>query len=88
MGCKEGLLPDSYLGLPLAANFKQKKVWFELVDKFESSLAHWKKRYLTKAERLVLVKSTHATLPVYMFSIFMAPCSIIDDLERIIRNFL
>lgn len=26
LGCKEGSLPDKYLGLPLVASFKQKKV--------------------------------------------------------------
>lgn len=38
---KEGSLPDKYLGLPLAPGFKQKSVWQDLIDKFDSRLAHW-----------------------------------------------
>lgn len=44
--------------------------------------------YLTKAGSLVLKKSTLASLPMYMLSIFVASSSIMDELERIIQNFL
>lgn len=86
--CCEGKFPDSYLGLPLGAKFKCTAVWTELLEKFRKRLALWKKRFLTKAGRLILIKTTLAALPVFFLSLFVVPCSVADTMERIIRNFL
>lgn len=86
--CTPGLLPDFYLGLPLASGFKKRESWSGLVENFRSKLAIWKRRYLTKAGRLVLVNSTLATLPIFMMSLFVMPISVGEELERIMRNFL
>lgn len=82
-GCRLGVLPDVYLGLPLAANFKQKLIQHPLVEIFENRLAQWKRRYLTKAGRVVLIKSTLASLPIYMLSLFVVPMCTVEVLEKI-----
>lgn len=86
--CKQGSLPDTYLGLPLGAKFKCVAVWDRLVDRIRKRLGLWKRRYLSKGGRLVLIKSTLLCLPVYMFSCRLAPVSIIDAIEKIVRLFL
>lgn len=48
----------------------------------------WKKRFLTKAGRLVHIKSTLIALPVFLLSALVLPVSVEDELERIMRNFL
>lgn len=83
-----GLLPNFYLGLPLASGFKKKESWVGLIEKLRSKLAMWKRRYLTKAGRLVLINSTPASLPIAMLSLFVMPISVGEELERITRNFL
>lgn len=45
-------------------------------------------RYLTKVRHLVLLKSTLATLLVFMFSLLVVPSLIINKLENFMRNFL
>lgn len=85
---KEGKLPDTYLGLPLGLNFKSKPVWQGLIEKFQSRLANWKRRYLTKAGPLVLIKSTLATFPIFMLSLLVLPASVEEELESIMREFL
>lgn len=57
-GCNEDTLPTSYLGLPLAAGNKAKEMWRPLIDRFRKRLAIWKRKYLTKGGRLVLIRST------------------------------
>ena len=86
--CKRGTLPDVYLGAPLGASFKNKDAWGPLIANLRERLAAWKKRYITKAGRLVLVKSTLASIPIYLLSLFVIPCSIREEIEQIARNFL
>lgn len=46
------------------------------------------KHYLTKACRLILLKSTPASLLVLMLSLFVIPCFIVEYLKRILKNCL
>ena len=38
LGCKLGLLPMRYLGLPLGAKFKEKSIWNPIMEKVEKRL--------------------------------------------------
>ncbi|RVW23854.1 hypothetical protein CK203_094433 [Vitis vinifera] len=67
-GCKVGRFPTSYLGLPLRAPHRSIGVWDVTEERFKSKLAAWKKQYLSKAGRLVLIKSTLSSLPIYFMS--------------------
>ena len=40
------------------------------------------------AGKLVLIKSTLSTLPVYQSSLLLAPKSILDQLSKLLRDFL
>ncbi|KAL5728306.1 hypothetical protein ACHQM5_001405 [Ranunculus cassubicifolius] len=86
--CDHRRLPGIYLGLPLGAKFKDGRVWENMVEKFRKRLAMWKRVYLSKGGRLVLVKSTLLSLPVYMLSLFVLPSSVAKELEKIVRCFL
>ena len=55
-GCKVGKLPTSYLGLLLGALHKFCSVWDAIEERFKRKLAAWKKEYLSKGERLLLIK--------------------------------
>lgn len=76
------------MGILLASNFKDKQAWQGLINRFSIYLAHWKKHYLRKAGPLTLIKLTLATLPVYMVALFVAPCSVVNEREMIMRKFL
>lgn len=72
----------------MKAKYKTKQMWHDLVDRFRKRLGIWKRKYLTKGGRLVLIHSTLASLPVYLMSIFPIPVSITDMIESIICRFL
>ncbi|XP_071704484.1 uncharacterized protein [Rutidosis leptorrhynchoides] len=61
--------------------------WKPVIDKFNSKLANWKARSISYGGRLTLVKSVLSSLPLYYFSLFRAPLSVIKNLESIRRNF-
>ena len=86
--CRIGVLPLTYLGLPLGASFKAFLVWNPILEKIEKRLAGWKKLYLSKGGRLTLLKSTIASLPTYYLSLFTIPKHEAARIEKLQRNFL
>ena len=88
LGCKTTTLPMKYLGLPLGENFKLKAIWTLIVEKMECRLAGWKRMYLSRGGRLILIKSTLSNFPTYFLSLFLIPAEVAKRIEKIQRNFL
>lgn len=63
-------------------------LWALAIQKFECRLASWKGRYLSKGGKITLLKTALSNFPVYFLSLFSPPKAIVDQLERIQRNFL
>jgi hypothetical protein len=88
LGCRVSSLPLKYLGLPLGAPFKAKSCWDEVVGKIERWLASWKRLYLSKGDRVTLIKSTLSNLPTYFFPLFPISSSVASCIEKLHRDFL
>lgn len=83
------LFPANYLGMPLGAKSNSKSKWDKVVEICKSRLSTWKRGVLSKGGRLTLIiKSVLLSLPVYYFSLFVAPISVVKQIESTIRNFL
>ncbi|GJZ05566.1 putative RNA-directed DNA polymerase, eukaryota, reverse transcriptase zinc-binding domain protein [Tanacetum coccineum] len=87
IGCQHSQLPFIYFGLPVGANMSRCTHWSPLVERFRNRLSNWKCRTLSYGGRLTLIKSVLGSLRVYFFSTFKAPITIINNLERIRKNF-
>ncbi|GJT83472.1 hypothetical protein Tco_1057814 [Tanacetum coccineum] len=61
--------------------------WNEVINRFRERLSSWKAKSLSIGGRLTLVKSVLGSLPLYYFSLFKAPASIIKTLESIRSRF-
>ena len=88
LGCGVGSLPTTYLGLPLRPPHKLVGVWDSIEDRFQKRLASWKRQYISKGERLTLIKSTLSSLFIYFFSLFGMPKVVCTKLEKIQRDYL
>ncbi|KAJ0466748.1 putative RNA-directed DNA polymerase [Helianthus annuus] len=88
VGCKADMLPFKYLGLTVGANMNKINSWKPVYDVFEARLSKWKADSPSIGGRLVLIKSVLESLPNYFFSLYKAPCKVIQDLEGMIRRFL
>ena len=86
--CRVGRLPMKYLEMPLGTSFKSAAIWNPILEKMEKKLFGWKRLYLSKGGRLMLIKSTLSSLPTYFLSLFTIPKAMAARLESIQRNFL
>ncbi|KAL4626758.1 hypothetical protein ACB092_05G120500 [Castanea dentata] len=86
--CRVGKLPMKYLGMPLGSSFKSPLIWNPILEKMEKRLSGWKRLYLSKGGRLMLIKSTLSCLPTYFLSLFTIPKAVAARLENVQRKFL
>ena len=80
--CRVGSLPMKYLGMPLGTSFKTISIWNPILEKIEMKLSRWKRLYLSKGSRLMLLKSTLSSLPTYFLSLFTIPKVVAARLEN------
>ena len=88
LGCRVGSLPTVYLGLPLGAYHKSPSMWDGVEERMRRRLALWKRQYISKGERITLIKSTLASMPIYQLSLFQMPKIVAKRLEKLQRDFL
>lgn len=69
------------LGLPLEGNARAISFWDTPIEKIRKRLASWKKRFFSKAGRLMLIRLMLSETPIYYLSLFCA-------LEKLMRDFL
>nr|GEW96461.1 putative RNA-directed DNA polymerase, eukaryota, reverse transcriptase zinc-binding domain protein [Tanacetum cinerariifolium] len=79
--CSIGEFPFTYFGFLIGENMRRKNAWNPVVEKFKKRLADWKT--MSFGGRLTLVRSVLGSLPLYYFSMFHVPLSVIKCLERI-----
>ena len=65
LGCSISSLPIKYLGIPLGANPRSVETWRPVIDKIKKKLCGWKRKILSRAGRLTLIKSVINNLPIY-----------------------
>ncbi|KAK3220388.1 hypothetical protein Dsin_014358 [Dipteronia sinensis] len=85
--CKTASLSIMFLGLPLGGNPKSIRLWEPMLEKVRARLAPWKLRFISKAGRLVLIKSLLANLPTYFLSVFKIPKAVAMAIEKMQRDF-
>ena len=55
LGCLVGSLPSSYLGFPLVASYKSMVAWDCMEKRLHKRLSMWKKQYISKGGRIILI---------------------------------
>ncbi|XP_050222822.1 uncharacterized protein LOC126672915 [Mercurialis annua] len=88
LNIKRGSLPFNYLGVPLFAGAPRKIYLQSIADKVTNKFAGWKGSALSMAGRVTLVNSVILSSLLHSFSIYKWPTSLIEHLEKCIRNFI
>ena len=87
-GYKAGVLPSTYLGLPLGAPHKFVAVWDGVEERLRKKLAMWKRQFISKGGRITLIQSTLYSMPIYFMSLLCIPRVVRLRFEQIQRDFL
>jgi hypothetical protein len=88
LSCRADSIPFKFLGIPVGANPRRQATWKPIVETMQGRLSSWTSRHLSYGGRITLINLVLSSLPLYFFSFFKAPKSIIQQLARIQRNFL
>ena len=86
--CEIGELPIKYLGIPLGGNPRKIDFWDPVLTKIAKRLDGWKKAFLSSGGRLTLIHFVLDSIPIYYLSLFKSPISVINSMEKIMRDFL
>lgn len=78
----------AFLSLALGASPTRKKSWKPVIDKIKLRLIGWKRRFLSFAGRLTLIKFVMSNLPVYYLSLFRVPEGVAKEIGRLQESFL
>lgn len=76
-----------YLGLPNILGRKKSVILGYLKDRLQSRVQGWDKKYLSKSEKEILLKTVAQALPNYAMSVFLLPSELCRDMEKIMCRF-
>jgi hypothetical protein len=85
-GCPVGAFPIKYLGIPLHYTKLSREDPQPLVDKIIKRIAGWRGKLLSRAGRIILIKTCLAGIPVYLLSFFKFPRWAIDMINSHMAN--
>lgn len=88
LNCKVESIPFKYLGVPVGANPRRTSTWKPVLENISMRLSSWKSRSLSLGGRIVLINSVLSSIPVYFFSIYKAPVSVIKAISELQKQFL
>lgn len=88
LGFSSASLPSKYLGAPLMASALKHTSWIQLLEKLEARLLLWTNRALNMASQAVLIKAVLNSMPLYLFSILVAPKWVLKEIKNLQHNFL
>jgi hypothetical protein len=82
------VVPFKFLNISVGANPRRSATWKPVMDAMSKRLNSWSSRQLSYGGRLTLINSVLASLALYYFSFYKAPCCVLNHLVKLQRNFL
>lgn len=86
--CKVGSVPFKFLGVLVGENPRRLATWQPIIDSMKARISSWKSRQLSIGGRVTLINSVLAALPLYLFSFYMAPKKVVEEITKLQRRFL
>lgn len=88
LGCSLTTLPMNYLGMPLTVQRPNRQCFYPLIEKIEKRLEGWKGKLISRGGRLQLINLVMSSIPVYFMACFRLPKWVINQIDKIRRDFL
>jgi hypothetical protein len=87
LSCQSDVAPFKFLGISVGANPRRRETWKPVVEAMTKRLTSWNIRHLSFGHRITLINSVLASLPLYFFSFFKAPCCVIKKFRETSAKF-
>ena len=78
---------EKYLGLPMPNGKSKVGTFKELQEKITKRVLGWKKKFISKAGREILIKTVTQAIPTYSMSLFKLPKSICDNINFLVARY-
>ena len=78
----------NYLGFPIIHQGRSSSAYNFVINKVQSKLAGWRAKLLSRAGRMVLIKSAAAPMTEYYMQCQALPIKVCDQVDKLIRDFL
>lgn len=79
--------PVKYLGMPMTVERRKIATFQFLLGKIEQKLQTWGNKPISKAGKVVLLKTAAQTIPNFWMSLFLIPKKIVDKIEKMMNAF-
>ena len=76
-----------YLGIPLGGNLLREDFWEPELNKVAKRLDGWKRAFLSRGGRLILIELVLSAIPIYYFSLFHVPRNVVCLMEIFLSVF-
>lgn len=87
LGCQIGEGDLNYLGTTIGVSTRSIKFWDPLLSKVKNKLVSWKCDNVSMAGKLVLLRSSVDSLPLYWLNLHKLPSTVTSKLEAFWRQF-
>lgn len=87
LGCQLGVIPFTYLGLPLGTTRPSVQEFMPIITRMEKHLMGIS-RHLTYAGRLILVNSVHSVIPTFYMCSLKLPIEVLDQVDNMRKHVL
>lgn len=77
-----------YLGIPIKHPGTSSHDFNFILDRLKVKLAGWKASLLSMASRSILIQSSLSTIPAYVMQCVPLPVKVLDNIDKINRDFL
>ena len=77
-----------HLGITISKRSSNSQSWNFIIQKIKKKLQAWGARWLNLAGKSTLIKSILSSYPIFLFTIFLAPKSIQNDISKELRKFM
>jgi hypothetical protein len=85
-GCDIGLMPFTYLRIPMTHHKLRNSEWQNVIASFEKKLSDWKGKFLFSGGQLVLINLVLSNLPIFMMSFFGRPVGVLKKLDSFLQE--
>jgi hypothetical protein len=82
LSCHSDVVRFKFLGIPVGSNPRRRAAWKPILEALTKRLTLWSSRQLSFGGRIILINSVLASLPLYYFSFFKAPCCVLKNIDN------